>query len=406
MDVAVGLARIGDVAHHGSVRTAAELAAPALLVEQFDIQVGTSLQRGAAHEGDLVDARFDLGEAETQSRVPGSGENARLAVTVTDQPHGVAVAERRVRIGGNHLLHEEELVAHLDGDLVQAVHRVELEVLGEPVRIQREVVEAGRVALDDDRLALVQVHDGGIVLLVDHHGLGAVHGEFHERSGLPGAGVEGNLVVARDAVGERDRRGAAEVDARGAIAEGELAAGGVEGSRLDERIDGSVEIAAHRVGELAGLLHPVLAARDGLEQQILEFRTGDPHVLLLGGDTELDVLGREHGRGDAVGNVLVERDEQAARIGAVRLRADRGVRHDRIVELELDLQRGQGDRVLQVHGEEEVGAHQGGRVAGDRLLRALVGGEERRFLGLAGHHGDGRHHHIEKLFHIALNLSK
>ena len=130
------------------------------------------------------------------------------------------------------------------------------------------------------------------------------------------------------------------------------------------------------------------------------------HVLLLGGDPELDVLGREHGRGDAVGNVLVERDEQAARIGAVRLRADRGVGHDRIVELELDLQRGQGDRVLQVHGEEEVGAHQGGRVAGDRLLRALVGGEERRFLGLAGHHGDGRQSHIEKLFHIALNLSK
>ena len=406
MDVAVGLARIGEVAHHGSVGAAAELAAPALLVEQLDIQVSTGLQRGAAHEGDLVDIRLHLGEAQAQARVPGSGENARLAVTVANQPHGVAVGERSVRIGGNHLLHEEELVAHLDGDLVQAVHRVELEVLGEPVRIQREVVEAGRVALDDDRLTLVQIHDGGIVLLVDHHGLGAVHGEFHERSGLPGAGVEGNLVVARDAVGERDGRGGAQLDARGAVAEGELAAGAVEGRRLDERIDGSVEITAHRIGEVPGLLHPVLTTRNGLQEEVIKVRTGNPHFSLLGGDAELDVLGREHRRGDAVGNVLVERDEQAALIGAVRLGTDRGVRHDRVVELELDLQRGQGDRVLQVHGEEEVGPHQGGRVAGDRLLRALVSGEERRFLGLAGHHGDGRQSHIEKLFHIALNLSK
>ena len=353
-----------------------------------------------------MDARLHLGEAETVVRIPGSGEHRRLAVVLTDEPHGVAVGERRIRIGGNHLLHEEELIAHLDRDLVQAVHRVELEVLGEPVRIQQEVVETGRIALDDDVVPLVQVHDGGVVLLVDHHGLDTVHGQGHERSGLPGAGVEGNLVVARDTVGERDGRGTVEFDSRGAVAEGEFASGTVIGRRLDERIDGRVEVAGHRIGAVPGLLHPVFTARDGLQEEVFEVRTGDPHVPLLGGDAELDVLGREHGRSHAVGNVLVERDEQTPLIGTVRLGTDRGVRHDRVVELELDLQRGQGDRVLQVHGEEEIGAHQGGRVAVDRLLRALVGGEERRLLRLAGHHGDGRQSHIENLFHIALNLSR
>ena len=374
-------------------------------MEQLDIQ-RTGLDLVAGDEGDLVDTRLDLGEAQAVVGVPGGGKHRGLAVVLADEPHGVAVVQGRVRIGGNHLLHEEELLGHLDGDLVQAVHRVELEVLGEPVRIQDEVGEAGLVALDGDRVALVQVHDGGVILLVDHHGLDAVHRQGHERGSLPGLGVEGYGVVARNAVGERDGRAGVQFDTRRAVAERELAARGVVRRRLDERIDIGVEIAGHGIGELIGLLHPVLAARDGLQDQVFEVRTGHAHVLLLGGDAELDVLRREHGRGHAVGNVLVERDEQAARVGTVRLRTDRGVRHDRLVELELDLQGGQGNRVLEVDGEGEIGAHQGGRVAGDALRRALVGGQELRLLLLAGHQGDGRQSHIEKLFHIALNLSK
>ena len=406
VDVAVGFARIGDVAHHGRVGTAAKLAAPALLVEQLDIQVVTGFERGAAHEGDLVDARLDLGEAQAQARVPGGGEDARLAVPVADQPHGVAVGECRVRVCGDHLLHEEELASHLDRHLVQAVHGVELEVLGEPVGIQRKVIETRRIALDDHVVALVQVHDGGIVLLVDHHGLRAVHGELHERGGRPGLSVEGNLVGARDAVGEGNRGGTIEFHAGGAVTEGELPAGPVIGGGLDERIDGSVEVAGHRVGEFfAGGFHLVLGAGDGLQGEVLEIRAGDAHVLLLGGHAELDVLRGEHGRRDAVGNVLVERDEEASLIRTIGLRTDGRVGHDRLVELELDLQGGEGDFVLEVHGEHEVRPHQRRRVAGNCLHGALVGGEELRFLLLAGHERHGRQSHIYKLFHT-ISLSK
>ena len=123
---------------------------------------------------------------------------------------------------------------------------------------------------------------------------------------------------------------------------------------------------------------------------MVKVRAGNRYAKLFGGGAELNVLGHYAKGCGTVGNVLFEGDLEEALVGACGLGADCSIGNHGFVEKEGYLERGEGDVVLEAHGEVDGGAHECALVIGDGLAGAVVGYNQ--FLGLlaCGQREDGR----------------
>ena len=227
----------------GGNGTSTEFSAPAVLMEELDIEASKH-HLGTRFEGGLMDLRRHFCHAErTGFSVPSCGDRGRFAIMalLTDNPNGAAIGKCCIIGSRSHPLYAEELLCKADIDLVKSVGSKELQrsvsLLFEEVGIDDKVVISGSIAIECEGSSLGQIEDCIIVLLIRHDALGIIDCKDNERRSFKSKGIEGDGIITGDSVGIRNRRSSAKFDTSSSISESEGPSLSIEGSGSDFAVD-------------------------------------------------------------------------------------------------------------------------------------------------------------------------